>query len=106
MRITPSAASQIRKAAEQSNTHGLCLRIAVGIDEKKAIHYGMGFDERKDDDVHVVSEGVELLIADGIKDILMGAVLDYVEINPGEHQFIFTNPNDPAHTRVAPDKEI
>jgi iron-sulfur cluster assembly protein len=29
--------------------------------------------------------------------MFMGAVLDYVEINPGEHRFIFTNPNDPSH---------
>jgi iron-sulfur cluster assembly protein len=106
IRITPKAADQIRAAAEQSGAKGMCLRIAVGLDDQNAFHYGMGFDERKDNDVHVVSEGVEVVIADSQKDVLMGAVLDYVEINPGEHQFIFINPNDPAHSAIAPEKEI
>ncbi len=27
----------------------------------------------------------------------MGATLDYVELQPGQHHFIFMNPNDPDH---------
>jgi iron-sulfur cluster assembly protein len=96
--ITPPAAEQIRKSAEQSGSQGLCLRIAVRLDDSGAIEYGMGFDEKIDDDVPIMSAGVDILISPGSKELLRGATLDYVEINPGEFQFIFINPNDPTHT--------
>jgi iron-sulfur cluster assembly protein len=96
--ITPPAAEQIRRSVEQSSAQGLSLRIAVRLDDNGAIEYGMGFDEKTDNDMQVVSEGVDLLISPGSKELLMGATLDYVEINPGEFQFIFINPNDPTHT--------
>lgn len=96
--ITPQAAEQIRKSAEQSSALGLSLRIAVRLDDSGAIEYGMGFDEKADDDLQVMSEGVDILISPGSKELLVGATLDYVEINPGEFQFIFINPNDPTHT--------
>jgi iron-sulfur cluster assembly protein len=95
--ITPAAADQIQKAAAQADATGMCLRIAVRLDEQNTIEYGMGFDERADDDVHFVSQGIEVLVAPGSRDLLTGATLDYVELNPGEHRFIFINPNDPSH---------
>jgi iron-sulfur cluster assembly protein len=97
IRITPAAAQQIRTAAEQSGAQDMCLRIAVTLGDNNAFEYGMGFDDRKDSDFHTVSEGIDVVIADNQKDVLMGATLDYVELNPGEFRFIFTNPNDPAH---------
>lgn len=106
IRVTPAAAKQIQHAAEQSNAKGMCLRIAVTLGENNGFEYGMGFDERKDDDVHLVSEGIEIVYADKQKDVLMGALLDYVELNPGEFHFIFTNPNDPAHAATAPQREV
>jgi len=35
----------------------------------------------------------------------MGATLDYGEIDPGESQFIFINPNDPTHSAAQSNKE-
>jgi iron-sulfur cluster assembly protein len=104
IKITPAAAQQIRLAAEQSNAQNLCLRLAVTPGQDGAFEYGMGFDNRKDSDTVIVSEGIEVVIADRSKDLFMGAVLDYVEINPGEHRFIFTNPNDPAHGPASPQR--
>jgi len=101
--ITASAAEQIRKAAEQAQSQGMCLRVAVRLGEQNDIEYGMGFDERRDDDVHFVSEGIDVVVAPGATELLSGATLDYVEINPGEHQFIFYNPNDPSHTKPRAD---
>jgi iron-sulfur cluster assembly protein len=43
-----------------------------------------------------------VLVSNSSKDLLAGATLDFVEISPGEHQFIFINPNDPAHSSSAP----
>ena len=43
------------------------------------------------------SAGIDVLISDSCKDLLRGATLDYVELEAGQHQFIFVNPNDPRH---------
>ena len=57
----------------------------------------MGFDEPGEGDTQVVTGDVRLLVSAGCVELLTGATLDYVEINPGEHRFIFINPNDPSH---------
>jgi iron-sulfur cluster assembly protein len=57
----------------------------------------MGFDELGEGDTQVAAGGITLLIAPGSVELLSGASLDYVEINPGEWRFIFINPNDPSH---------
>jgi len=98
LNVTPTAAEQIRKSAENTGATGMALRIAVSLEEDGSFAYGMGFDERRDDDVRVPAEGVEIVFATRFKEALMGAELDYVELNPGEFQFIFRNPNDPAHS--------
>ena len=99
--ITPEAAKQIRYSAEATESKDLYLRIAVRRGEDGTYLYGMGFDEMSDDDALLASEGVSVLVANSVKDFLMGARLDYVDINPGERQFILSNPNDPAHAKTA-----
>ncbi len=101
IKITPEAAAQVRRSAEHNNTQGLSLRIAVRRGNDGAFVYGMGFDEQGADDTHFVSEGIDVLVSPSSKDLLTGATLDFVEINPGEHQFIFINPNDPAHAAAS-----
>lgn len=95
--ITPRAAEQIRKSIDETQSQGLNLRIAVRREDDGNFDYGLGFDERKDGDTHVVSEGIGIVVSEGNKDFLLGAVIDFVEINPGETRFIVINPNDPAH---------
>jgi len=95
--ITPQAAEQILKSAD-----GAGLRLAARLDAKGVIEYGMGFDECAEGDTQVVSNGVTLLVAAGSVELLSGATLDYVEINPGEERFIFINPNDPSHKAPGP----
>ncbi len=95
--ITPEAAAQIRQSAQASDSQNMHLRIAVRRQDDGSFVYGMGFDEIGEDDSYLVSEGIDICVANAAKDFLMGATLDYVEINPGESQFIFINPNDPAH---------
>jgi len=92
--VTPQAAEQIAKSAQQAGPGGVCVRLAARLDDKGMIEYGMGFDDKADGDTQAVSTGsVELLT---------GATLDYVEINPGEWRFIFINPNDPSHKPPQP----
>jgi iron-sulfur cluster assembly protein len=99
--VTPQAAEQIARSAEQSGG-GACLRLAARLDAKGAIEYGMGFDERAEGDAQLESAGVKLLISPGSAELLGGATLDYVELNPGEWRFIFINPNDPSHKPPKP----
>jgi len=101
--ITAPAAEQIRKSAL---THGesatSCLRLAARLDDKGTIEYGMGFDAQAEGDTLVESGDVRVLVAAGCVELLAGATLDYVEINPGELRFIFINPNDPSHKAPGP----
>jgi len=94
LKVTAEAAKQIRQAATQSDADELALRVAAKRDPQGSIEYGMGFDVERANDIQVVSEGVTLLISNHSKELLIGTVLDFVEINPGDFQFIFVNPND------------
>jgi len=94
--VTPQAAEQIAKSAQQAGA-GVCLRLAARLDDKGVLEYGMGFDDQADGDTQVVAGDITLLISSGSIELLTGATLDYVEINPGEWRFIFLNPNDPSH---------
>jgi iron-sulfur cluster assembly protein len=98
--LTPAAAEQIRQAAETLDAEAEVpgsLRVAAKI-EDGAIVYGMGFDDERDNDAVIESHGVTLLIAPPSQELLLGATLDFVELRPGEFQFIFINPNDPPAT--------
>lgn len=95
--VTPQAAEQIAKSAQQSGAGSAGLRIAARLDGKGVIEYGMGFDDKAEGDIVVAAGGVTLLVSPGSVELLTGATLDYVEINPGEPRFIFINPNDPSH---------
>lgn len=86
--LTPTAAEQIASAArEQSDDPG--LRIAAKFDEDGEIVYGMGFDAEREDDLVIEAYGVTLLIAPRSQPLLDQARLDFVEVQPGEFQFVF-----------------
>jgi iron-sulfur cluster assembly protein len=95
--ITPQAAAQIRKAAEQAEAEDMYLRLAAKRADDGNIEYAMGFDDMGGQDQIYTSEGTDVLISDSCKDLLRDATLDYVEISSGVHEFIFVNPNDPRH---------
>ncbi|BAV33573.1 adhesin [Sulfuricaulis limicola] len=102
IKITPEAAAQVRRSAETSSAQTMPLRIAARREADGSFVYGMGFDDEGADDTRFMSEGIDVLVSNSSKDLLKGATLDFVEISPGEHQFIFINPNDPAHTSTPP----
>ena len=88
--VTPQAAEQIARSAQQTGAGGACLRLAARLDDKA------------EGDLLVAAGGVTLLVSPGSVELLTGATLDYVEINPGEPRFIFINPNDPSHKTPGP----
>jgi iron-sulfur cluster assembly protein len=101
--VTPTAAEQIRLSAKQGQMDGLPMRIAATRNPDSSIHYGMGFDDnRLEGDVHLSSQGIEVVVSGSSMLLLSGMTLDFVEIEPGSYQFIFMNPNDPNFT--LPDK--
>ena len=104
--ITPSAAQQIRLAATPSESDEMGLRIAARRDADGSVHYAMGFDDARNDDLVVTSEGIALVVSPGESDLLDGMTLDYVEYEPGDFRFIFINPNDApaASSAPAPDR--
>jgi len=100
--VTPSAARQIRVAATQSGADEMGLRIAARRDQAGSIHYAMGFDDARDGDVVVPSEGVALVVAEEHRALLEGMTLDYVEYEAGNFRFIFINPRDAMAEPPAP----
>ncbi|MDO8250393.1 MAG: iron-sulfur cluster biosynthesis family protein [Rhodoferax sp.] len=99
--LTSAAARQIQQAASASGTQEMALRIAARIDAEGAMQYGMGFDDPKDEDMKLDLDGVAVVIADESQELLMDTVLDYVELNPGEFNFIFM---DASQSQCAPEQ--
>jgi iron-sulfur cluster assembly protein len=57
----------------------------------------MGFDDSKEDDVTVAAGDIEIIISAASAELLKDTTIDFVEIEPEKHQFIFMNPNDPDY---------
>lgn len=96
--VTEAAAKQIRESAKQGNMTGLPLRIAAQRQDDGSIHYALGFaDQEQDEDLHFTSEGVEIIVSPMSLDLLNNTVIDFVQLDNGEQNFIFKNPNDPHY---------
>ena len=92
--LTTSAAQQIQQAAASSGAQEMALRIAAKIDPDGSKQYGMGFDDPTEEDMKLDMKGVAVVIAGESQVLLADTVLDYVELNPGEFNFIFINARD------------
>lgn len=97
IKITPAAAEQVKLSAKQGETEGMPLRIAATRNADNTLHYAMGFDESKDDDTRIDSEGVDIVVSLASSELLKNTTLDYVELEDGKFEFIFMNPNDPEY---------
>ncbi|MEK8018786.1 MAG: Fe-S cluster assembly protein HesB [Candidatus Parabeggiatoa sp.] len=96
--VTENAATQILKAAEQGEMTELALRLAPHCLADGSIEYNkMGFDKIRDDDLLIHTEGVDIVFKAVYKELLEGAIMDFVEIEEGNPSFIFINPNDPNY---------
>lgn len=100
--ITKSAAEEILRSADAGNMDGMPLRVAAARNPDGSIKYAIGFDETREGDTLIVSEGIDILLDEVAKGLLNGARMDFVEMEPGQYNFIFLNPNDPDY--VEPEK--
>ena len=95
--VTPAATAQIKLSADQGKTEGMSLRIAASRNDDNSIHYGMGFDDSKEDDITVTADDIEIIVSASSAELLKNTTIDFVELEPGKFQFIFMNPNDPSY---------
>ena len=93
-RLTEAAAEQVRKAAAQSGAEGMALRLAARQLPDGTFEYKMGFDEKKEDDIDIQSEGITVIMMPEYVPILNETVMDFVQLDEGDHQFVFQNPKD------------
>ncbi len=94
--LTSAAARQIQQAANSSGAQDMALRIAARVDADGSMQYGMGFDDPKEEDMKLDLDGVAVVIADQSQELLADTVLDYVELQPGEFNFIFIDGSQSA----------
>lgn len=99
--LTATAAEQIRQAARESDAEQLALRVAARREPDGSIGYGMGFDDVADNDTRLMLEDVAVVIAAAHVDLLEDTVLDFVELEPGQFNFIFVSQQLVAQPPVA-----
>jgi len=96
--LTTAALEQIRQSAAAGELGSMPLRIAIKEQDDGSFHYAMGFDEQRlPGDSFLNFDGVDLVVSASSKDLAEGMTIDYVELEPGRHEFIFLNPNDPTY---------
>lgn len=96
--LTSAAAQQIQQAAADAGAQDAVLRVAARRVPDGSIDYGMGFDDMNDGDMALEIENVHVVIAPQHVDLLEDTVLDFVELEPGQHNFIFVNQQSPFET--------
>jgi len=87
--LTSAAAQQIQQAALAGNAENLALRLAAKLDTDGSLQYGMGFDDPQDEDIKLNIQGIPIVMGAQYQDTLENTTLDFVELRPGEFNFIF-----------------
>jgi len=87
--LTSAAAQQIVQAAQDAGAQDAVLRVAARRESDGSIGYGMGFDDVEDGDMRLQIEDVHVVIAPHHADLLEDTTLDFVELEPGQFNFIF-----------------
>ena len=96
--VSTSALEQIKRSAASSGMESMPLRIAIKEQEDGSFHYAMGFDDQRlPGDNFLNFDGVDLVVSAASKNLAEGMTIDYVELSPGQYEFIFLNPKDPTY---------
>ena len=91
--FTDAAARKVRELIAEENNSRLNLRVYISGGGCSGFQYGFTFDEqRAEDDLAVVKDGVTLVVDPLSLQYLMGAEVDYSESLHGA-QFVIRNPN-------------
>jgi len=91
--FTDAAARKVQELILEEGNPALNLRVHISGGGCSGFRYGFSFDQdRSEDDIAIVNEGVTLLIDPLSFQYLMGAKVDYSESLQGA-QFVIRNPN-------------
>jgi iron-sulfur cluster assembly protein len=91
--ITAKAAEKVAEFMKQEGNANLYLRVYVSGGGCAGLSYGMGFEEKADEDDKVLEQnGVRLLLDTYSQQYLKGANIDYIESLMGSG-FKINNPN-------------
>ncbi|WP_404422795.1 iron-sulfur cluster insertion protein ErpA [Nibricoccus sp. IMCC34717] len=90
--LSPKAARQVQTMQQELTEPAKRLRVFVESGGCSGFQYGMSFDELKDGDEKIVSEGVEILIDPASLAYLSGSVIDFDDGLQGKG-FEIRNPN-------------
>ena len=103
IKLTTGAIEQIKHSASQGEMESLPLRVAIKEMSDGSFHYAMGFDSQRLPGDHFVSfDGVDVVISRDSQHLAEGMTIDFVELEPGQSEFIFLNPNDPTYVAPRP----
>lgn len=94
--LTPAAAARVLDAAAESDAVGMALRVAAKIEDDGQLTFGIGFDDEREHDLAYECEGLKVLIAPPSRELLEDMLLDFVEVEPGEWQFVFMQTRAPG----------
>lgn len=75
--LTDNAATQIQKLHSENADESQHLRILVGAGGCSGFEYGMAFDEKKEGDHVIESNGVEFLIDETSLEYMRGSTIDF-----------------------------
>jgi iron-sulfur cluster assembly protein len=100
--VTANAASQIEFSAKESGIQDAVLRVAIKQQQDGSLHYAIGFDDAiSENDLRFETQGVQMVIAESSQQYAEDMTIDYVELDNGEKNFIFLNPNDKNYSPPA-----
>lgn len=96
--LTTAALEQIKLSAAQGEMQSMPLRVAIKEQDDGSFHYAMGFDEQRlPGDNFLNFDGLNLVVSETSKGLAEGMTIDFVELEAGNPEFIFLNPNDPTY---------
>lgn len=91
--ITPKAAEKVSEFMKQEGKDNLFLRVYVSGGGCSGLSYGMGFEEKSDEDDYILEQnGVKVLLDSYSQNYLKGANIDYIDSLMGSG-FKINNPN-------------
>ncbi len=95
IKVSPDAAAQILFSAKESGIAEAILRVAIKQLEDGSLHYAMGFDDAiSSTDYRFEESGIQMVVSESSQDFAKDMTIDYVELDNGEKNFVFINPND------------
>ena len=90
--LTASAATEITKRQKEVGDETKMLRVFVEAGGCSGFEYAMSFDEKKSDDIELVSEGVRFLTDEASLSYMSGSTIDFDDGLNGKG-FDIQNPN-------------